>query len=146
MSSEDDLEVKPGVTIPGWELYFTATRSGGPGGQHANKASTRVVLHWPVAQTTALTEADRRRVMRRLAGYINEEGVLLLASSETRSQYRNRQDARQRLAEKVEEALRRRKRRIETKPSRAAKRRRVEEKRRRGQKKELRKDPGSRDW
>lgn len=146
MSSEDDIEVEEGVVIPGWELYFTTTRSGGPGGQHANTSNTRVILHWPVAQTTALDEAQRSRVMSRLSGYINEEGVLMLASSETRSQHRNKEDARKRLAEYVHKALQRPKRRKRTKPSRAAKRRRVEAKRQRGEKKNLRKPPTRKDW
>lgn len=146
MGSEDDLEVGDGVVIPGWELYFTSTRSGGPGGQHANTSNTRVILHWPVAQTTALDEAQKRRVMARLSGYINEEGVMMMASSETRSQHRNKEDARKRMAERVHKALQRPKRRVRTRPSRAAKRRRVEEKRRRGEKKALRKPPKRRDW
>lgn len=129
------------MVIPGWELWATASRSGGPGGQHANKVSTRISLHWDVNGTTALSEVQRSRVQRRLASRINSDGVLVVDADDTRSQHQNREVARTRLAELVDEALTVRPRRIRTRPSRRAKRRRVDNKKHRGRVKKLRKPP-----
>jgi ribosome-associated protein len=142
----DDLVINKSVTIPGWELWFTASRSGGPGGQHANKASTRVQLHWMIEDSSVLDASAKKRLVRRLANDINSDGVLTVACAETRSQHRNRKKAREQLAALVRSGLARKKRRIKTKPSRSAKRRRLENKRKRGEKKRLRKNPKPRNW
>lgn len=139
---EEPLPVREGVTIPGTELRFTASRSGGPGGQHVNKTSSKVNLHWDVANTSALSSAERDRVMRRLGTRINAEGILTVAVDTERSQHQNREIARERLARLVREALREPKVRVPTKASLAAKRRRVEEKSRRAALKRNRRDPG----
>lgn len=144
--SEEDLEIKEGLVIPGWELWFTATRSGGPGGQHANKTSSRVTLHWSVAGSSVLDPAQKRLVQNRLRANMTDQGVLQITVSDTRSQHRNRMIARQRLAQQVQRGLRRRKRRIRTGPSRAQKRKRLEEKRHRAQIKKMRKPPKKDDW
>lgn len=139
--SEEDLEIKEGLVIPGWELWFTATRSGGPGGQHANTSSTRVILHWSVGNSSVLDGAQKSRVRRSLKRNMTDEGVLQVSVADTRSQHRNRQIARDRMAKQLRKALQTKKRRIRTRPSRAAKRRRVADKRHQGRKKELRKPP-----
>ena len=144
--SEEDLEIKEGLVIPGWELWVTASRSGGPGGQHANKASTQVSLHWSVRDTSILEPEVKKKVERRLATYTSEEGVVQITVSDTRSQHRNRQIARKRLAAKIAKALQRRKRRIATRPTYSSQKRRVEEKRERGKLKEQRRSPGRDDW
>lgn len=128
----DALPVREGIEIPGWELWFTASLSGGPGGQHANKTSSRVSLHWSVISTTALDERQRQRVMRRLASRIDSEGVLVVHADDTPSQHRNKTFARTRLAALVAAALVVQKRRRATRPSRSSQRRRVDAKRRRG--------------
>ncbi len=132
------LQVRYDVTIPEHEIWFTASRSGGPGGQHVNTTSSRVTLHWHVPSTAALTEEQRSRVLTRLSGRISADGLLQLSVDSERSQHRNRQIAADRLVELVRKALSSPKKRIPTKASRASKRRRLEEKRRRGNVKRLR--------
>jgi ribosome-associated protein len=78
MPSTDLIEIGTGVFVPRSELTFRASRSGGPGGQHVNTSSTRVELAWDVARTPSLDEAQRARVLEKLANRINSEGVLLL--------------------------------------------------------------------
>ncbi len=144
--SEEDLEIRPNLVIPGWELWFTATRSGGPGGQHANTSSTRVILHWSMENSSVLDGDQKRRVRKRLKRNLTDDGILQVSVADTRSQHRNRQIARQRMAKQVQKALQKKKRRVATKPSRSARRRRLQKKRRRGKKKELRKPPTRDDW
>jgi len=138
---EEDLPVTDRITIPGSELSFTASRAGGPGGQHVNKTSTRVTLQWDVSATDALGGTQRARVMERLAGRIGKDGVLRVSAEDERSQHRNRQVARSRLAALVEQALHVPRKRIPTRPTRASQKRRVEQKKRRGAIKKLRSDP-----
>lgn len=138
---EEDLPIQPGVVIPGAELTFTASRASGPGGQHVNKTSSRVVLRWDVRASRALGERQRARVCERLRSRLTRDGVLQVAAESERSQHRNRVLARQRLTALVRGALSRRKRRVRTKVPRAVHRRRIEGKRRRSQVKRLRKRP-----
>ncbi|MCK6570211.1 aminoacyl-tRNA hydrolase [Myxococcota bacterium] len=137
---EADLPVDETVTIPGWELWFTASRAGGPGGQHVNTASTRVTLWWNLTGTTALDEARRARVQRRLATRINAEGVLQVSAEGERSQLANREAARARLAELVAAALVVPKARHATRPTRGSKERRLTAKKARGDLKRQRQD------
>lgn len=141
----EDLEVQPGVVIPGWEMWMTVSRSSGPGGQHANKTSTRVTIYWDIANTTALSEARREQLQRRLSNRNNSEGMLFIDADDTRSQHRNKEIARERLAEVIAEGLKVKKRRISTRPSQRARKRRLENKRQRGQLKESRQSPDPKD-
>ena len=138
---EDDLPIRPGVVIPGHELRFTASRSSGPGGQHVNKTSSRVTLHWNLRDSVALTAPQRALARQRLARRLSAEGELSVSASSERSQHRNRRAARDRLAELIRRALQRRRRRIATRTPAAAKRKRLENKRRRGDVKRLRRSP-----
>ncbi len=138
----DDLTINSGITIPGAELSVTASRAGGPGGQHVNTTSSRVTLQWNVEETVALNDTQRARVLERLANRISTEGVLTVHADTERSQHRNRQLARERLVELVREALVEQPRRIPSKVPAGAKRRRLENKRRRAQVKRDRRDPG----
>jgi len=137
----DDLRVTPRVTIPDHELRWRFSRSSGAGGQHVNTTDTRVQLSWDVTSSVALSETQRARARRRLGGAL-VDGVLTVAASERRSQLRNRQLARQRLADLVADAIappappRR-----PTAPTRASQRRRMDDKRRRGETKRLRRPP-----
>ena len=131
MTSED-LFINSRISIPHWELSFSASRSAGPGGQHANKTSSRVTLHWSVPNTSALSAAQKIRVIRKLGKRLTSDGVLLINVEEFRSQHRNKEIAIQRLQEILIEALKVQKRRKPTKPSKAAKRKRVDEKKSRG--------------
>lgn len=142
MSTENDIVINDDVTIPSWELTFSFSPSGGPGGQHANRAATRVTLFFDVANSPSLTEAQRRRILKCLDSRIDQEGILQLAAQDSRSQHRNRQLVLERFQEVMARALKKPKRRRPTRPSAAANERRLQEKKQRGRRKRDR----SRDW
>ena len=137
----DDLRVSQDITIPAKELDWTFLPSGGAGGQHANRASSKVVLRFDASSSDAFDEAARMRLLDRLADL-----VISVTVDESRSQWRNRQIARRRLRELIESALapdpppRR-----ATKPSRRADQRRLKTKRLRSEQKRLRKRPNFED-
>ena len=131
----------PDFDIPEAELEFRATRSGGPGGQHVNTSSTRAEVSWQLTTTTALNPEQKARVQLRLANRIDGEGWLRIVSSETRSQFRNRELARARLVDLVREALIPPKRRKPTRIPFGERKRRLEQKRRRGSVKQERRRP-----
>lgn len=134
----EDLELRPGLVIPAAELSESASRSSGPGGQHVNKTNTRVTLRWDVAGSAVLDEGQRRRILRRLETRITRAGELYVHASRHRSQGRNRELARERLAELVCEALTTRRARVATKPGRGARQRALDAKRRRSETKQRR--------
>jgi len=129
--SRRDLHVRRGLTIPGSELRETASRSGGPGGQHVNKASTRVTLHWNARESEAPSDLQRQRLLRRLARRLTRAGDLFVHASRHRSRSRNRELARERLAELVRDATATTRKRVPGAPSRASRKRRLDTKRRR---------------
>jgi ribosome-associated protein len=129
------IRVSRSLVIPDDELEITFSASGGPGGQHANKAATRVELVWNVERSRVLGPRQRQRILRKLATRLDRAGSLRVQSDRRRSQLRNREDAEDRLADLVAGALRPTKRRIPTAPSAAAKEARLSEKKRRSQKK-----------
>jgi ribosome-associated protein len=117
------------------EIAFRVSRSSGPGGQHAQKSSTRVEALFDVEGSTGLSDAERRRVLERLGP------VVRAIAQDERSQLRNRELAIERVLEQLREAARPRRKRKPTKPTAAARERRLEEKRRQAQTKRLRKPP-----
>ena len=131
----DDLRVNGGLTIPGTELAERFMPSGGPGGQHANRSNTRVELRFDVAASTTLSDSQRRRITEVLG-----DDVRVVVDDE-RSQHRNRDIARERLAGRLRNALRRETARRPTKPSRGARERRLKEKKRRSEIKAQRRRP-----
>ncbi len=133
-----DLRVQPGLVIPAAELRESASRSGGPGGQHVNKTSTRVTLRWNLDDSDCVTAAQRTRLRRRLGSRLTQSGDVVVHARRHRSQARNRVLARERLAELLREALAPRRPRVPTRPTRASKERRLEAKRRRSTLKRLR--------
>lgn len=132
------LRVNDDLAIPLAELDYTATRSGGPGGQHVNTSSTRIELTFDVGASPSLSDAQRARIMERLATRIDSAGILRLASASSRSQHQNREDVTARLARMLEDALRERKPRKRTRVPRAAKEARLQEKKKRAQVKKRR--------
>ncbi len=137
---DEPLRVTHGLVIPAEELRWRFDPSGGPGGQHANKASTRVELAFDVATSPAVPEPQRAILLDRLGTRLTA-GVLHLVVSESRSQWRNRQIARRRLAAMLEEALRPRRARRPTRPTAAARLRRLADKRQRAEAKRNRQAP-----
>ena len=140
-----DLEVNHRLVIPAAELRESASRSGGPGGQHVNKTSTRVTLRWCVAESVALADAQRARLLRRLRPKLTRGGDLVVHARRFRSRGRNRELARERLAELVREALATPKTRVPTRRSRASRERALAAKRRRARLKQTRGQVGDRD-
>ena len=120
------------ITIPEQELVERFVRSTGPGGQNVNKVATAVELRFDIAQSPSLPEAVRERLLSKRDRRVTGEGVLVISAQRFRTQDRNRQDARERLAVFVDSGLRAPKPRIATKPSRAAKERRIGAKKERG--------------
>ncbi len=132
------LRVSRSIAVPEGELRWRFSHSSGPGGQGVNTADSRVELSLDVANTTALGPIQRKRALERLSGRL-VDGVLTVTASDHRSQYRNREEARDRLAESLARAVAPPPpRRKPTKPSRAAVERRLADKRRRAQTKRLR--------
>jgi ribosome-associated protein len=142
---EADLYVCDGVIIPGGELEVVASRSGGPGGQHVNKTSTRITLRWNLAASAALDDERKRLLAEKLESRLTILGELLIHADEHRSQHMNRESARERLATLLRLALQTAPKRIPTRPSRGAKRRRLEGKKRRADVKRGRRAPGADD-
>ena len=135
------LVVRPSIVVPEAELSWRFSRSGGPGGQSVNTSDTRVELSYDVARSAALPDELRQRVLDRLGPRL-VAGVLTVAVEEHRSQLRNRETARARLAALLREALAPPPRaRRATAPTKGSKRRRLEAKRRRGETKALRRRP-----
>ena len=132
------IEVTKRVAIPESELTFTASRSGGPGGQHVNKVSSRVTLLFNVKASPSLSEVQKRRVCSRLATRISQDGVLRVASQKHRSQLANRNAAIERLVALLRDALTPTPVRKPTAITAAAKERRREEKGRRSRVKQQR--------
>jgi ribosome-associated protein len=124
-----DIVVTPRVTIPAGELALAFARSGGPGGQNVNKVSSKVELRWNPTTSAALTDDDRAWLVHRLRNRLTSDGTLIVTSTATRDQAKNRDDATSKLALIVRAALDRPRPRRATRPSRAAKRRRVADKR-----------------
>ena len=126
------IRINRSLTIPGHEVEYRFTTSGGPGGQHANKASTRVVLLWNVTRSEALGPRQRQRILGALRTRIDKEGNLRLTSDRHRSQMQNRNDVTERFRALIHDALIPPKARVATGPTKASKERRLQAKKRRG--------------
>jgi ribosome-associated protein len=137
LPAPERIRVTRSVLLPVSEIELRVSRSSGPGGQHAQKSSTRVEALFDVDASSALTDTQKRRVVAR-AGL-----VLRAVAQDERSQSRNRELAVERLVEKLRAALAVPRRRKATKPSAAARARRLERKRRRARTKALRRPPGA---
>lgn len=135
---KEDLPIKNGIVIPGYELEITASRAGGPGGQHVNKTSTRISVRWNVRQTTALTDIQKQRVLEKLASSLTSEGDLMVHSSASRSQQQNKKAALELLAERIKKALIIPKKRLKKRVPKSAKEARLQQKKRHSTLKKMR--------
>jgi len=132
---DESIRVTRSVVLPRGEIELRFSRSSGPGGQHANTSETRVEAILDVEGSSALTDAQKRRVLAKVGP------TLHAVAQDERSQWRNRELAVERLVERLREALKVERRRVATKPSKAARERRLESKKRRSQTKKLRRPP-----
>jgi ribosome-associated protein len=136
---EDSLLVNEELTIPLAEVELRASRSSGPGGQHANVTASRIEAVFDVAASPTLSEEQRARLLERLGDRVSA------VAQDARSQARNRELALERLREKLAAGLRRPKARRPTRPGRAARERRLEQKRRTSERKAQRRRPSDHD-
>ena len=133
----EDLPINDHLTLPGWLIVVETMRSSGSGGQHVNTTETavRLRLHLDAAQ---LHPAVKDRLRKAFPSQTTSDGELLVHCGQHRSQRRNLDEARDRLAQMIRDHLRPPKRRRRTRPTRASKRRRLKDKRQRGEVKALR--------
>ena len=136
MDASKSIRVTRTVVVPPGEIRLRTSRSSGPGGQHAQKSETRVEAIFDVEASSALSDAQKRRVLAKAGP------VLRAIAQDERSQLRNKELAVERLVEALREALRVPRHRTPTRPTAAARQRRLEEKKRRGETKRLRRPPG----
>ena len=135
---KNDLPIKNGIVIPGHEIEITASRAGGPGGQHVNKSDTRITVRWNARKTGALNEIQRERVLKNLQARLTRDGDLIIHHSSSRSQQQNKKNALARLAQEVRKALHVRKKRMATRVSKAMKESRLRSKKHRSKIKKMR--------
>lgn len=131
----EPLRLSEEIEIPAAEIVVRVSRSGGPGGQHANVTDSRVEVSFDIEGSPSLPEWARERLLERLGSRASA------AAQDERSQLRNRELARERLAGRLRDALVRPAKRHPTRPSRAARERRLAEKRRAGERKSTRRPP-----
>ncbi len=135
------IRLAHGVSVPESEIELRASRASGPGGQSVNTADSKVELRWSIQDSSALSPAQRERLLERLASRLTSDGVLILQGSEHRSQHRNREAVLARFESIVSEALAPPKQRRRTRPTRSAKERRLRDKARRAELKRQRRPP-----
>ena len=134
MTVPESIRVTRSVVLPRTEIELRTSRSSGPGGQHAQKSETRVEAVFDVEASSALSEGQKKRVLAKIGP------VLRAVAQDERSQLRNKELATERVVAILREALRVERKRVPTKPSRAAEQRRLDDKRRRGEVKRLRRE------
>jgi len=139
MDRGETLHVRRGLDLPLSEITWRATTSGGPGGQHANRTLSRVEVEFDVGASSVLGPRQRQRLLDRVGP------VVRASAAETRSQARNRQLALERLASRIDAALRVEAPRRPTRPTKSSQVRRVESKRKRGEVKRRRRRPSDDD-
>lgn len=132
------MQITPQIEIADWELSEQFVRSGGPGGQNVNKVATAVELRFEAGRSPNLPEPVKRRLQRLAGRRWTKDGAIVIQVSAERSQARNREIARERLAELIRKATERPKKRLKTRIPLGQKRKRLETKRQRGEVKSLR--------
>ena len=136
-AERDSVRVTRSVVLPLAEIELRVSRSSGPGGQHANTSETRVEARLDIMGSSALTDAQKRRVVAKAGP------VIRAVAQDERSQARNRELAVERLITRLREALHVSRRRLPTAPTKSSREQRLEGKRRRGTTKRLRRQPES---
>ena len=142
MDESHDLAISDNVRIQLSEIQFRYSPSRGPGGQHVNRAHTRVTLLFNVLESSNLDETERARILNALSHRLDKRGILRITSQESRSQHRNRQIALARFADLISSALMEQSHRVPTETPASADRRRLDKKKARSRRKQER----GRDW
>jgi len=131
-------KIKPTERDFSKEFVFSTSRSGGAGGQHVNKVETKVELRFNITASKILSDKEKQKVLNKLKNQINIKDELVITSQTERSQLRNKQLVISKFYTLIKWALRKEKRRVPTKPTKAAVRRRLETKQKHSEKKSLR--------
>lgn len=126
------IKIRDGIVIREDSLIFKFSRSGGPGGQNVNKVNTRVTVFFDVAGSESFSEVQKKRILEKLKGRANKDGVLRVVSSKYRTQGQNRSAVVERLAELLKEALVKKVSRKKTAVPYRTKIKRLEQKKHRG--------------
>ena len=108
----EKIQINPNLDIPLGELWFKFARSGGKGGQNVNKVETKVELLFDVGNSTSLSNHQRDIILRNLKSQIDSNGLLHIVSQQSRSQWKNREDAVRKFIELLQKALKQKKKRI----------------------------------
>jgi ribosome-associated protein len=120
------------------ELIFNTSRSGGAGGQHVNKVETKVEVYWDIPKSLAINDDQRSLITQKLKNKIDSDGILKMASSKTRSQLKNKEDAISKLLVLIEKALTIQPKRIPTKVPKSVVKKRLSDKKKAGEIKKMR--------
>lgn len=123
------------------ELEYKAVRSGGPGGQHANKTATKVELYFDVERSEGLSSLEKQRLLKKLSSRLTKANILQLQCEETRSQHKNKEIVNTIFFDLVEAAIKKPKTRKKTKPTKTSKIKRLKKKKKKSELKESRKKP-----
>jgi ribosome-associated protein len=126
---DEVLHISDNLQIPLRELQYRYSRSSGPGGQHVNRTESQVELLWDVRNAAGLSKTQRHRIEQVLANRIDKDGILHLTASQRRSQLQNKKAVTERFVAVLRAAVKSPKKRVPTRPSRAAKAKRLQEKR-----------------
>lgn len=135
---KNNLALQNGIVIPEHELEFSASRAGGPGGQHVNKTSTKITVRFNIKKSSVLSEVQKERLLKKLRSEITQEGEILVHNGSIRSQLQNKKLALDTLALKLNSALLKPKKRMKTKIPKAIKESRIKKKKQRSEIKKMR--------
>ncbi len=138
MMKTNEIRIGKGIPVPVSEIVFRTSRSGGPGGQNVNKVESKVELLFDVRNSPSLSDDQKSRILSRLKNRIDTSGILHLTSQASRSQWENRQNILSEFARLLSSALRPPKKRIATRPTKAAREERLKKKRIASEKKKMR--------
>jgi ribosome-associated protein len=132
------IPINTSITLTDAEIELTFSRSQGPGGQNVNKVNSKVTIHWDLKYSTSISVFIKRRIQNMHSNRINNDGKLVLSSQQHREQHRNREECYQKLRVIIGDALKPRKVRKTSKPTRASKQRRLDNKKKRSRRKSMR--------